>query len=258
MPEEAVECTRVEQVEAECQEKEASEAQEKEAWERAEHAYAMDSETEFYVVLSQWSETPVVDRPGMSVPVPAAPGNPGLAEGSKVKGKAKAHDLVPVGLCAQCVSTGVECTFELVKANWHTSKMAKHQQIAKQTQHMQRQFNDCLFDLLQETEYWQVAEVGELSDEKTTSEETSDGETDKDAEGEEAPESDLEMKTGSQGWQKGLEVLEEGDGGDVNRSLKYQKGTEVASKAGGSEGWRVAASASQSCGAPASGNLPVP
>ncbi|KAI6023475.1 hypothetical protein EDC04DRAFT_2606630 [Pisolithus marmoratus] len=110
----------------------------------------------------------------------------------------------------------------------HTSKMAKHQQITKETQCMQRQFNNCLYELLQEMKYWQVAEVGELSDEESTGVETSNGETDKDVEGEEAPESDPEeyhkMKTGSQGWHRGLEVPEEGDGGDVNRSFKYQKG----------------------------------
>ncbi|KAI6024219.1 hypothetical protein EDC04DRAFT_2900292 [Pisolithus marmoratus] len=76
--------------------------------------------------------------------------------------------------------------------DWHTSEMAKHQEIAKQTQHMQRWLNSCLYDLLQETKYWQMVEVEESSDEGSTGEETSDGETDKDAEGEEAPESDPE------------------------------------------------------------------
>ncbi|KAI6010162.1 hypothetical protein EDC04DRAFT_2610308 [Pisolithus marmoratus] len=66
--------------------------------------------------------------------------------------------------------------------------MAKHQQIAKESQHMQRQFNNCHFDLLQEMEYWQVAEVGELSDKESTGIETSNRETDKDVEGEEIPE----------------------------------------------------------------------
>ncbi|KAI6023451.1 hypothetical protein EDC04DRAFT_2606614 [Pisolithus marmoratus] len=159
----------------------------------------------------------------------------------------------------------------------HTSEMAKHWQIAKETQCVQRQFNNCLYELLQETEYQQVAEVGESSDKESTGIETSDRETDKDTEGEEAPESDLEVflscfvfvwfmslhggtilrrrpgatSTGaltkrvihrgtiphlstkpmrySGGWHRGLEVLEEGDSGDVNRSLKYQKGTEVKS-----------------------------
>ncbi|KAI5993406.1 hypothetical protein EDC04DRAFT_2613369 [Pisolithus marmoratus] len=75
----------------------------------------------------------------------------------------------------------------------HTSKMAKHQEMAKETQCMQRQFNNCLYELLQETEYWQVVEVGESSDEERTSAETSDRETNEDVEGEEVPESDLEV-----------------------------------------------------------------
>ncbi|KAI6038477.1 hypothetical protein EDC04DRAFT_2603931 [Pisolithus marmoratus] len=152
---------------------------------------------------------------------------PGLAESSKVKGKAKAYDPVPISPCAQCVRARVECTFELAKCPGlkeqcvlsggskgmlrkkqaleettspragekkkhaqvkspevevqagplrsksvtgvgdpggmgvtyqHTKEMAKHQQIAKESQHMQRQFNNCLFDLLQEMEYQQVAE----------------------------------------------------------------------------------------------------
>ncbi|KAI5996820.1 hypothetical protein EDC04DRAFT_2612641 [Pisolithus marmoratus] len=74
-----------------------------------------------------------------------------------------------------------------------TSKMAKHQEMAKETQCMQRQFNNCLYELLQETEYWQVVEVGESSDEERTSAETSDRETNEDVEGEEVPESDLEV-----------------------------------------------------------------
>ncbi|KAI6039696.1 hypothetical protein EDC04DRAFT_2602984 [Pisolithus marmoratus] len=154
---------------------------------------------------------PVGDRPGMSVLVPAETGNPGLAEGSKAKGKAKAHDPVPVGPCAWCVRARVECTFKLVRASkhgkkscdwcsglkeqsidWHTNEMVKHQEITKETQCMQRWFNDHLYKLLPETEYQQVAEVGELSDEESTGAETSDRETDKDTEGEEAPESDLE------------------------------------------------------------------
>ncbi|KAI6038951.1 hypothetical protein EDC04DRAFT_2603460 [Pisolithus marmoratus] len=229
-------------------------------------------------------------------------GGPGLAEGSKAKDKAKAHDTVPVGPCAWCVRAGVECMFELAKASkqgkkscdqcsglkeqcvlpgakkkkeqgakeatsprasdkkkWaqakslevevqarpsrsknmageilvarglhaimatidrHTNKMPKHQEITKETQHVQRQFNDHLYELLQEMEYWQVAEVGESSDEESTGMESSDGETDKDMEGEEAPESDLESCL--------FVSLHEG--------------------AGGSEGQRVAASASQSCG----------
>ncbi|KAI5982203.1 hypothetical protein EDC04DRAFT_2915836 [Pisolithus marmoratus] len=76
--------------------------------------------------------------------------------------------------------------------DWHTSKMAKHWEMAKETQCMQRQFNNCLYELLQETEYWQMAEMEESSDEESTSEETSDRETDKDAERGEAPESDPE------------------------------------------------------------------
>ncbi|KAI6044042.1 hypothetical protein EDC04DRAFT_2599651 [Pisolithus marmoratus] len=35
----------------------------------------------------------------------------------------------------------------------HTSEMAKHREITKQTQHVQRQLNSRLYDLLQETEY---------------------------------------------------------------------------------------------------------
>ncbi|KAI6024425.1 hypothetical protein EDC04DRAFT_2606445 [Pisolithus marmoratus] len=77
----------------------------------------------------------------------------------------------------------------------HTSEMAKHWEITRQTQHVQRQLSNHLYDLLQETEYWQVAEVVESSDEEGTSKETSDGETDEDVEGEEAPESDLEVGT---------------------------------------------------------------
>ncbi|KAI5985323.1 hypothetical protein EDC04DRAFT_2615412 [Pisolithus marmoratus] len=123
--------------------------------------------------------------------------------------------------------------------DWHTNEMAKHQEITKETQHMQRWFNDHLYELLQEMEYWQVAEVGESSDEESTGMETSDGETDKDMEGEEAPESDLEVKQKchpplstepmrySRGWHRGPEVLGEGDSGHTNRSRKYQKGTEV-------------------------------
>ncbi|KAI6014293.1 hypothetical protein EDC04DRAFT_2609044 [Pisolithus marmoratus] len=81
----------------------------------------------------------------------------------------------------------------MVAIDWHMSEMAKHQEIAKETQCMQRQFNNHLYELHQEMEYQQVAEVGELSDMEGTSEEVSDGETDKDVEGEEAPESDLEV-----------------------------------------------------------------
>ncbi|KAI5980375.1 hypothetical protein EDC04DRAFT_2618805 [Pisolithus marmoratus] len=167
---------------------------------------------------------PTGDRLGTSVPVPAETGNPGLAESSKANGKAKACDLVPVGPCAWCVRAGVECTFELARAkvevqagplrsenvagemlvarglhaiaaaiDWHTSKMAKHWEMAKETHHMQRQFNNHLYELLQEMEYWEVAEVGESSEEESTGKETSDGGTDKDVEGEEAPESDLEV-----------------------------------------------------------------
>ncbi|KAI6028242.1 hypothetical protein EDC04DRAFT_2898978 [Pisolithus marmoratus] len=62
--------------------------------------------------------------------------------------------------------------------DWHTNEMAKHWEIAKETQCMQRQFNDCLYKLLQEMEYQQVVEVGELSDKESTGMETSDGETD--------------------------------------------------------------------------------
>ncbi|KAI6018285.1 hypothetical protein EDC04DRAFT_2607887 [Pisolithus marmoratus] len=115
---------------------------------------------------------------------------------------------------------------------------------------MQRWFNDHLFELLQEMEYQQVAEVEELSDEESTSKEPSDGETNEDVEGEEAPESDLEVLVlsgfvsaweyhetkaesctkptrYSRGWHRGPEVPEEGDGGDMNRNYKYHKGTEV-------------------------------
>ncbi|KAI6028255.1 hypothetical protein EDC04DRAFT_2605731 [Pisolithus marmoratus] len=270
------------------------------------------------------SKVPVVDRPrvsapvgdrlGMSVLVPAETGNPGPAEGLKAKGKAKACDLVPVGLCAQCVRARTECMFKLVKASkqgkkscdqcsglkeqcmlpggsnsmpkknpevevqarpsrsesiagemlvaqglhaitaaidQHTNEMAKHWQIAKESQ------------LHTET----VAEVGESSDKEGTGEETSNGETDEDAEGEEAPESDLEVgyhkvKTESwihevemsgvpvlnktywnieenksaipllsteptrysRGWHRGLEVLEEGDGEDTNRKFQVPQG----------------------------------
>ncbi|KAI6028241.1 hypothetical protein EDC04DRAFT_2605720 [Pisolithus marmoratus] len=106
-------------------EKVEAERQEQEFWEKEEHAYTVDSETE-------WSEMPVVDRLrvsvpvgdrlGMSVLVPAETGNPGLAEGSKVKGKAKACDPVPVGPCAQCVRAGVECMFKLVRASAEKKK----------------------------------------------------------------------------------------------------------------------------------------
>ncbi|KAI6040583.1 hypothetical protein EDC04DRAFT_2602364 [Pisolithus marmoratus] len=144
--------------------------------------------------------------------------------------------------------------------DWHTSEMAKHQEMAKENQHMQREFNNHLYKLPQEMEYQQVAEVGESSDEGSTGEETSDRETDEDAEGEEAPESDPEgchkMKTKSQGaiplsstkpmrysrgQQRGLEAPEKGDGGDMNRSLKYQEGTEVKSQRLGNQrtgGWQ--------------------
>ncbi|KAI6039293.1 hypothetical protein EDC04DRAFT_2603280 [Pisolithus marmoratus] len=281
--EEAAECARV----AQCQEMEACEAQEKVAWEKEEHAYAVDSETEFYAALSQQSKTLIGDRLGMSVPVLAESGDHRPAESSKAKGKVKAHDPVPVSLCTQCIRAGVECMFNLVKASngwgaidpivvpmaslfflmclglkeqcvlpggpnsmpkkkwapkemmlpraserkkheqvnspevevqarslrsenvageilvawgsqaimaaidWHR-KMAKHQEISKETQHMQRHSNNHLFEL-QETEYWQVAEVGESSDEGSTSKETSDGETDKDMEGKEALGSDPEV-----------------------------------------------------------------
>ncbi|KAI6000238.1 hypothetical protein EDC04DRAFT_2612101 [Pisolithus marmoratus] len=53
----------------------------------------------------------------------------------------------------------------------------------------------------------------------------------------------------SRGQHRGLEVLEEGDGGDMNRSFKYQNGTEVKrQRPGGSKGQKRAASAGQSCG----------
>ncbi|KAI6046543.1 hypothetical protein EDC04DRAFT_2597985 [Pisolithus marmoratus] len=325
------ECKAAEEVAA-CERVEAGH-QEKECQDQEEHSYTVNSETEYFKALlnHQQSKMLVVDRlrasalvgdrPGMSVPVPAQPGNPGPAEGLRAKGKARAHDPVPVGPCAQCVRAGVECTFELARASkcgkkscdqcsglkeqcmlpgaekkkegqrndkkkWaqakslevevqarslrpksvggemlvaqglhaimaaidqHTNEIAKHQEMAKETQCMQRQFNNCLYKLLQEMEYQQVAEVGEFSDEESTSKETSDRETDKDAEGEEAPESDPEgyhkMKTKScpQGTVgasiEGPEFPEGGDGGDMNRSSKYHEGTEVEGQGGGNECW---------------------
>ncbi|KAI6015954.1 hypothetical protein EDC04DRAFT_2608632 [Pisolithus marmoratus] len=220
--EEVAEHARVVQAEAEHQEEEACEA-----WEMEEHEEE-DQE------LNRWSKVPVVDRLGTSAPVLAESG-----ASRRIESK----------------GAGVECMFELVKAtiDWHTSKMAKHWEITKETQCMQRQFNNHHYELLQETEYWQVVEVGESSDKESTGKGTSDGETNKDMEGEEAPESDpgtegntdetnqkmihevvmsgvlvLVASTGKQrGWHRGLEVPEEGNGGDMNRSFKYQKGTEV-------------------------------
>ncbi|KAI5992336.1 hypothetical protein EDC04DRAFT_2613659 [Pisolithus marmoratus] len=242
---------------------------ERECQEKEEHSYTVNSET-------KWSKMPVVDRLRVSAPVGNRPGTsvPVPVGGSKVKGKSKAHDPVPVGPCAQCVRAEVECTFELVKASkhgkkscdwrsglkkqcmlpgaekkkkagdkkkwvqakslevqvqagssrsesvtggilvawglqaivaaidWHTSEMVKHQEMAKETQCMQRQFNNHLYELLQETEYQQVTEVGELSDKGSTGKETSD-ETDEDTEGEEAPESDPEVgyhKAKTESW----------------------------------------------------------
>ncbi|KAI6006364.1 hypothetical protein EDC04DRAFT_2611518 [Pisolithus marmoratus] len=184
---------------------------EKECWEKEEleDNQEMNRWSKMLVVDRLRVSAPVGDRPGMSVPVLAETGNPGPAEGLKAKGKAKACDLVPVGPgpCAWCVRAGVECMFKLARAimaaiDWHTSKMVKHREITKVTQHTQRQFNNHLYELLQEMEYQQVAEVGESSDEESTGIETSNRETNKDAEGEEAPESDPEgyhkMKTESQ------------------------------------------------------------
>ncbi|KAI6038468.1 hypothetical protein EDC04DRAFT_2603923 [Pisolithus marmoratus] len=155
------------------------------------------------------ASAPVGDRPGMSVLVPAESENPGPAESLRAKGQGKAHDPVSkhgkksfdqcLGLKEQCVLPGAEKKKKQgakeampPRADWHTSEMAKHQEIAKQMQHVQRQLNSHLYDLLQETKYQQIAEVEESSDKESTSGETSDRETDEIVEGEEAPESDPE------------------------------------------------------------------
>ncbi|KAI5994629.1 hypothetical protein EDC04DRAFT_2910467 [Pisolithus marmoratus] len=86
------------------------------------------------------------------------------------------------------------CDLFVAAIDQHTNEMAKHWWITKENQHMQRQFNNCLYDLLQETEYHQVGGFKELSEE-ITSKESSDEETDDNAEGEveERPESDPEV-----------------------------------------------------------------
>ncbi|KAI6043635.1 hypothetical protein EDC04DRAFT_2600086 [Pisolithus marmoratus] len=267
--EEAAACERAE---AECWEKE--------HWDRKECSYAMDLEMEYYEALlnhqqaeedqemNRQSKMLVVDRPSASVPVPAESGGPGPAEGLRAKGKGakKKKKQVP----EEAMSP------RAVYQSSHrpdTSKMAKHWEMAKETQCMQRQFNNHLYELLQETEYQQVAEVEESSDKESTGEERSNRETDEDAEGEEAPESDLESKTKSKGnrsniesslpvlvastrilngkqspqgtvgaGMEGPEVPEEGDSGDMNRSFKYHEGTEIESQGvwgseGGNECW---------------------
>ncbi|KAI6013508.1 hypothetical protein EDC04DRAFT_2609314 [Pisolithus marmoratus] len=218
-----------------------------------DEALQLASEDKQEIANAKQSKMLVETRPRMSALIGNGPGTSVLVlvESSKVKGKAKACDLVPVGPCAQCVRAGVECMFKLAKClglkeqcmlpgaekkkkrgpeemtspragdkkkrvsenlageilvvrglhaivaaiDQHTNKMVKHREIAKETQHVQRWFNDHLYELLQEMEYWQVAEVEESSDEESTSEEMSDRETNEDAEGEEAPESDLEVST---------------------------------------------------------------
>ncbi|KAI5993113.1 hypothetical protein EDC04DRAFT_2613447 [Pisolithus marmoratus] len=120
--------------------------------------------------------------------------------------------------------------------DWHTSEMAKHWEMAKETQHMQRQFNNHLYKLLQETEYWQVVEVGESRDKESAGMETSDREIDEDVEGEEAPESDLEVPV----------CLFLSLHGGTKKTGGWKQNQE--SKARGSEGQRVAVSAGQSCG----------
>ncbi|KAI6009099.1 hypothetical protein EDC04DRAFT_2610739 [Pisolithus marmoratus] len=189
------------QVRKECkvaEEMVAHERAEIEGWEQ--ECWDQEEQSEMPVVDRPRVSVLVGDRPGISVLVLAESGGPGPAEGLKVKGKVKAHDPVLASLCAQCVRDGVECmseesggrgpgwVFEIQGSiDWHTSEMEKHWEIAKQTQHMQRQLNSHLYDL-QETKYWQMAGVVESSDEASTGKETSDGETDKDVEGEEAPE----------------------------------------------------------------------
>ncbi|KAI6024218.1 hypothetical protein EDC04DRAFT_2900291 [Pisolithus marmoratus] len=119
--------------EAAAHEREEAEHWEKECQDQEEHSYAINSEMEYFEVLlnhqqaeedwemNRWSKMLVVDRLRVSVPVLAQSGNSGLAESSKVKGKAKACDPVLVGPCAQCVRAGVECTFELARAMWATT-----------------------------------------------------------------------------------------------------------------------------------------
>ncbi|KAI5981148.1 hypothetical protein EDC04DRAFT_2617614 [Pisolithus marmoratus] len=266
--EEAAERVRVAQVEAKCQEEEACEAQAKEARERAEH-----TQSEMPVMDEPRASAPVPaapgNRPGTSVLVPAESGGPGLAEGLKCVrarvectfelAKASKHGKKSCDQCSglkeQLKSPEVEVqagpsrsksvTGEMLVAqglhtiaaaiDWHTSEMVKHQEMAKETQRMQRQFNNCLYELLQETEYQQVAEVGESSDEESTSEETSDGETDEDTEGEEAPESDPEVRRPGAENKGAIPLLVSSPRGTVGASIEVQRCQERAMVGTGTE-----------------------
>ncbi|KAI5984024.1 hypothetical protein EDC04DRAFT_2615901 [Pisolithus marmoratus] len=153
----------------------------------------------------------VGDRPILSAPVLAVPENPMPAEGSKVRGKAKAlTDPVPVSPCSQCIRAEVECTFKLVKA-----KM----------------------------EYWQVAEVGESCDKETTGKET--GDENMEGEVEEGPESDPKVKT--ENHTRTLTIYQDTRLSIKCEVKKHYKVREEGLQARRTGDWKMALSAGQRC-----------
>ncbi|KAI6013842.1 hypothetical protein EDC04DRAFT_2609162 [Pisolithus marmoratus] len=168
------ECQHHKRVKKECKAAEEAVAHERaevERWEKEcqdceECSYAMDSETKYYKVVR--------DASG------------GQAEG-KCTGRGQAQNE-----CASASRVRGPRASRGFKGAEKKKKQGLEEATSPRAGDKKKWVRVKSLELLQEMEYQQVAEVGELSDKESTGEETSDRETDKDMEGEVAPENDLE------------------------------------------------------------------